>query len=102
MVARTPERLIAVAWGAQRPDESAYAVDLVVEAEDRPGLLRDLSELLAKEKIKVIGVQTQTQNSAQGRSVWMTFTVEVGSSARLPAVLAQMARVSDVRRARRK
>ena len=102
MVARAPERLIAVAWGAQRPDASAYAVDLVVEAEDRAGLLRDLSELLAKEKIKVVGVQTQTQNSAQGRSVWMTFTVEVGSSARLPAVLAEIGRVTGVRRARRK
>ncbi len=52
-----PERLIAVAWGARQPNTSAaYSVDLLVEADDRQGLLRDISELLAKEKMNVVGV----------------------------------------------
>jgi len=103
MVARAPERLIAVAWGARRADAQAvYAVDLLVEAEDRQGLLRDISELLAKERMNVVGVHTQSVKDARGSTAWMTFTVEVGDTTRLAVVLAQVGQVRGVRRARRK
>jgi GTP pyrophosphokinase len=103
MVARAPERVIAVAWGARRADvPAAYAVDLLVEAEDRQGLLRDVSELLAKEKMNVVGVHTQSVKDSRGSTAWMTFTVEVGDTTRLAAVLAQVGQVRGVRRARRK
>jgi len=103
MASRAPERLIAVAWGARRADASAlYAVDLLVEAEDRQGLLRDITELLAKEKTNVIGVHTQSVKDARGSTAWMTFTVEVGDTTRLAQVLAQVGQVRGVRRARRK
>ncbi len=103
MVSRAPERLIAVAWGARPADATAaYAVDLLVEAEDRQGLLRDISELLAKEKMNVVGVHTQSVKDTRGSTAWMTFTVEVSDTTRLAAVLAQVGRVAGVRRARRK
>jgi GTP pyrophosphokinase len=103
MVSRAPERLIAVAWGARPADTTAaYAVDLLVEAEDRQGLLRDISELLAKEKMNVVGVHTQSVKDTRGSTAWMTFTVEVSDTTRLAAVLAQVGRVAGVRRARRK
>ena len=103
MVARAPERLIAVAWGVRRADaQSVYAVDLLVEAEDRQGLLRDISELLAKEKMNVVGVHTQSVKDSRGSTAWMTFTVEVGDTTRLAQVLALVGRVRGVRRARRK
>ena len=103
MVARAPERLIAVAWGTRQTDGTAvYAVDLLVEAEDRQGLLRDISELLAKEKMNVVGVHTQSVKDARGHTAWMTFTVEVGDTTRLAQVLALVGQVRGVRRARRK
>ena len=103
MAAKSPERLIAVAWGTRRGDApAAYAVDLLVEAEDRQGLLRDISELLAKEKMNVVGVHTQSVKDVRGRTAWMTFTVEVADTLRLAAVLAQVGRVPGVRRARRR
>ena len=103
MASRVPERLIAVAWGARQADApAAYAVDLLVEADDRQGLLRDISELLAKEKMNVVGVHTQSVKDSRGHTAWMTFTVEVGDTTRLAAVLAQVGRVAGVRRARRK
>jgi len=75
-------------------------VDVLVEAADRSGLLRDVSEVFAKERINVTGVNSQ---STKDRSTaWMTFTVEVVDAARLAAVLAQVARVPGVRHARRK
>ncbi|MCU0966272.1 MAG: TGS domain-containing protein, partial [Burkholderiaceae bacterium] len=103
MVRRAPERLIAVAWSARPADAAvAYAVDLLVEAEDRQGLLRDISELLAKEKMNVVGVHTQSVKETRGSTAWMTFTVEVSDTTRLATVLAQVGRVAGVRRARRK
>ena len=103
MAQKSPERLIAVAWGTRRGDApAAYAVDLLVEAEDRQGLLRDISELLAKEKMNVVGVHTQSVKDVRGRTAWMTFTVEVADTLRLAAVLAQVGRVPGVRRARRR
>ena len=75
-----------------------YPVDIYVEAADRQGLLRDISEVLAKEKMNVIGVQTQ---SLKG-TAWMTFTVEITDSARLNKVLGLVAEVQSVRRAKRR
>ena len=103
LVARTPERRIAVTWGAPRGDRPAvYPVDVVVEAGDRSGLLRDISEVFAKEKMNVTGVHTQSVRDAAGGTAWMTFTVEVADSARLAQVLSQVGRVSGVRGARRR
>ena len=103
MASRSPERVIAVAWGSTRADRTAlYPVDVMVEASDRQGLLRDISEVFAKEKMNVTGVKTQSVKDMQGGTAWMTFTVEVADSARLAHVLGLVARVSGVRSARRK
>ncbi|MES3001146.1 MAG: bifunctional (p)ppGpp synthetase/guanosine-3',5'-bis(diphosphate) 3'-pyrophosphohydrolase [Pseudomonadota bacterium] len=99
MAARGPERVIDVEWGAQKAGGSAvYPVDVSVEASDRQGLLRDISEVFAKEKMNVIGVQTQ---SVKG-TAWMTFTVEVSDSQRLNKVRGLVAEVQGVRSARRR
>ena len=97
--ARDSQRVIDVAWGTPRAAEAVvYPVDVAVEAADRQGLLRDISEVFAKEKMNVIGVQTQ---SVKG-TAWMTFTVEVSDSQRLAKVLGTVADVKGVRSARRR
>ncbi|WKB53157.1 RelA/SpoT family protein [Eleftheria terrae] len=99
MAGRTPERVIPVEWGATSIDRGAvYPVDVSVQAADRQGLLRDISEVFAKEKMNVVGVNTQTIKDI----AWMTFTVEVSDSARLAQVLNQVSQVAGVRMARRK
>ena len=103
MAARAPERVIAVAWGAPRSDKAAlYPVDVRVEAADRQGLLRDISELFAKEKMNVTGVQTRSVKDSGGGTAWMTFTIEVADAARLGHVLGLVAKVGGVRTVRRK
>jgi len=103
MAARSPERVIAVAWGEARGDRGVvYPVDVAVEAADRQGLLRDITEVFAKEKMNVTGVKTQSVKDARGGTAWMTFTVEVGDASRLAQVLALVTRVPGVRAARRK
>ncbi|BDT72218.1 GTP pyrophosphokinase [Comamonadaceae bacterium OS-4] len=99
MVQRSGDRLIEVEWGAPSgKDGNVYPVDVAVEAIDRQGLLRDISEVFAKEKMNVIGVQTQ---SVKG-TAWMTFTVEVAESGRLARVLKIVNELAGVRSARRR
>ncbi len=103
MAERSPDRVIPVAWGAPPKDrEALYPVDVLVEAVDRQGLLRDISELLTKERINVIGVNTQSVRGNAGPIAHMTFTVEVGDTSRLSAVLRQVAQIAGVRFARRR
>jgi GTP pyrophosphokinase len=99
LAARDGERVIDVQWAPSRSEGAAvYPVDVAVEAADRQGLLRDISEVFAKEKMNVIGVQTQ---SVKG-TAWMTFTVEVADSGRLAHVLGLVAEVQGVRWAKRR
>ncbi|MES2989867.1 MAG: bifunctional (p)ppGpp synthetase/guanosine-3',5'-bis(diphosphate) 3'-pyrophosphohydrolase [Pseudomonadota bacterium] len=103
MAMRSPERVIAVQWGAPRGDKAAlYPVDVMVEAADRQGLLRDISELFAKEKMNVSGVKTQSVKDSSGGTAWMTFTIEVADAARLTHVLGLVGHIAGVRSVRRK
>jgi len=101
MVQRSGDRVIEVQWGRSpgaATGGSVYPVDVAVEAVDRQGLLRDISEVFAKEKMNVIGVQTQ---SVKGIA-WMTFTIEVADSGRLGKVLGTIGGLAGVRAARRR
>jgi GTP pyrophosphokinase len=103
MASGSPDRVIDVQWSQPKSsDGSVYPVDVAVEAADRQGLLRDISEVFAKEKMNVIGVQTQSVKDNRGGTAWMTFTVEVADSGRLNQVLAVVAEVPGVRSARRR
>jgi GTP pyrophosphokinase len=85
---REPERLIDANWGDAR--EEVFPVDIVVEAMDRQGLLRDISEIMTREKINVTAVNTLSKN-LQAK---MSFTLEVQSIAQLKRALLL---VRDVR-----
>ncbi|MRD48177.1 RelA/SpoT family protein [Caenimonas koreensis DSM 17982] len=99
LASRSPERVIDVEWGVPKGEGgSVYPVDVGIEASDRQGLLRDISEVFAKEKMNVIGVQTQ---SVKG-TAWMTFTVEIADSQRLNKVLGLVGEVNGVRWAKRR
>ena len=99
MASRNLERVIEVDWGQPKSNAaSVYPVDVLIEAADRQGLLRDISEVFTREKTNVIGVQTQ---SIKG-TAWMTFTVEVSDSGRLTRVLGMVTEVAGVRLARRR
>jgi GTP pyrophosphokinase len=103
LLGRSAERVIDVAWGsADAAHPVLYPVDVSVEASDRAGLLRDVSEVLAKEKINVTGVRSQSVRDGAGGTAYMTFTVEVADSSRLAAALALVCRVPGVRSARRR
>jgi GTP pyrophosphokinase len=93
---RHPERLIEVAWSAAA--DAVYPVDVAVLAQDRSGLLRDISEVFAREKLNVIGVNTLSRRG----EAQMNFTVEVADASALRRALAQIAEVGGVYSARRR
>jgi GTP pyrophosphokinase len=90
MAARNPERVIDAEWGGKQ--DGVYAADLLVEATDRQGLLRDISDVLSKEKINVTAVNTLSK-SGMAR---MAFTVELADAEQLKRVQALIAEVTGV------
>jgi len=90
MKEKQPERLITAEWGS--PRDEVFPVDVVVEAMDRQGLLRDISEVLSREKINVTAVNTLSKN-LQAR---MSFTLEVRGIEHLKRALSLVQDVPGV------
>jgi GTP pyrophosphokinase len=96
MASKNPERVIDTDWGRTGQD-TVYPIDIFILASDRQGLLRDISEVLTREKINVTGVNTQTTKGLAR----MVFTAEIGSTAQLQKALAAIGEVGGVQEARR-
>lgn len=92
------ERIIEVDWGGQ--DEATYPVDISILAYDRSGLLRDITSVLASEKINVIGVNTHTDK--KDHAAHMLLTVEIEDLTELSRVLSRIGQLPNVIEARRK
>ena len=99
---RSPERVIEVEWGRSPKEGGLYPIDVLVEAGDRPGLLRDITEVFAKANVNVTAVNSQSVKGSGGAVAWMTFTAELGNTERLGQVLRQVTQIPGVRSARRK
>jgi len=87
---REPERLIAVDWG--EPRDEVFPIDVTVEAMDRHGLLRDVTEVLSRERINVTAAKTLTRNM----EVRMAFTLEVKGLDQLHRALGVVREVPGV------
>jgi GTP pyrophosphokinase len=91
---RHPERLLETDWGK---GEGAYTVDMTVTASDRRGLLRDIGDALAREKINVTAVRTQTRDEL----AFMRFTFDVANVAQLKRAFAVVRELKGVIRVAR-
>ena len=101
MAERAPERVLQTTWSVDALNgrsQSVYPVDLLVEATDRQGLLRDISEVFAREKISVTGVKTQSLRN----TAFMQFTVEVTTAAQIQRACVLLGEVRGVVKAARK
>lgn len=67
-----PHKMVKVDWGSLAK-ASTFSADLEVVANDRHGLLRDLTDLFAMEKLHILGLRTVCRNN---RAI-MTFTINV-------------------------
>ena len=106
MAARNPERVISAEWGAQSgagtivagtSTPTVYAVDLLIEAIDRHDLLRDISDVLTRERIAVTAMSSRSRAGV----AYMTFTIELPSSVVLHKIVTLLHDVRGVAAVRR-
>ncbi|TVP89956.1 MAG: GTP diphosphokinase [Pseudomonadaceae bacterium] len=94
---RDSDRLIEVSWGKE--PVQTYPVEIYIKAYDRAGLLRDVSQLLANEKLNVLEVSTRT-NRDDNYAV-MLLTVEIPNLDLLGRLLGRINQLPNVIETRR-
>jgi GTP pyrophosphokinase len=87
-----PDRIIDVSWSAEAGQ--VYPVDIFIKAYDRTGLLRDITQLLAGERVNVTAVNTLSDRS--DNTATMALTIEIHSLAALGDVLARINQLPNV------
>ena len=93
MQSEDQQRLVEVHW-SDAQTETAYPVDILIHANDRKGLLRDISSILTNEEVDVIGVNTSSDKRMD--TATMQFTVEVGNIGQLNGLLKKVEQLPDV------
>ncbi len=86
-------RLIQVGW-TDRVAGATFAVDLVVHAADRKGLLRDISSTLANEDINVAAVTTFSDHQRQFAR--MQITLDIRDAGQLEGLINKLIQIPDV------
>ena len=89
------ERLIEVSWG--NAEGAVYPVEVLVIAQNLPGLLKDMSEIFLKEKVSIVGMNSQV---VRGDMHWR-FNVEITSTQALSRTLTAISDLPGVYNARR-
>ena len=92
-----PERIVDAVWGESY--SAGYSLVVRVEANDRSGLLRDITTILANEKVNVLGVASRSDTRQQLATIDMT--IEIYNLQVLGRVLGKLNQVPDVIDARR-
>jgi len=93
---QNPARVIEVSWGNT---EQTYPVDIVVEAFDRPGLLRDIATLLANAKINVNSANTLSDKQDNTARIRLQIEVQgIDNLSRIFDRVRQLPNIIDARR----
>jgi GTP pyrophosphokinase len=90
------ERLIAINWGAH--GQELFPVTVRIEAWDRVGLLRDVSTVIADDKVNMTSVLVTAHAD---RTVTLLVTLMVSSVGQLSRVLSRIENVRDIYNVRR-
>nr|CAA6830809.1 MAG: GTP pyrophosphokinase (EC, (p)ppGpp synthetase I [uncultured Thiotrichaceae bacterium] len=90
-------RLVDVNWGASSTD---YAADIMVSGYNQPGMLRDIAEVLAKEKINVISINTRPAQDSQYSL--MEIAIQISDTLQLADILERLIQLPSVTDAQRR
>uniref|UniRef100_UPI002FDD014F RelA/SpoT family protein n=1 Tax=Pelomicrobium sp. TaxID=2815319 RepID=UPI002FDD014F len=90
LIERHPDRVMDATWRVS--EGMTFETDVVVEANDRPGLLRDIYEVVARERINITAANTLTR----GSGARMFFTLRVANLEQLKRLLALVREVPGV------
>ena len=92
-----PERQIDVAWAGEK--KATYAIELEVVAEDRPGLLADLTQAIAGERSNIRRIEARSDEARKG---YVSVALEASDMKHLEKILGRIRAVSGVREVIRK
>ncbi|MDF7680120.1 GTP diphosphokinase [Enterobacteriaceae bacterium ESL0689] len=92
-----PERIVEAVWGESY--SAGYSLVVRVMANDRSGLLRDITTILANEKVNVLSVISRSDTKQQLATIDMT--IEIYNLQVLGRVLGKLTQIPDVIDARR-
>ena len=92
-----PERRIDVAWAGAK--SSAYAIELEVVSDDRPGLLADLTQAIAGEGSNIRRIEARSEESQKG---YVSVSLETSDLRHLEKIVAKLKGVHGVREVIRK
>lgn len=92
------KRLVNVNWASKQT--GAYSADLIIYTVDRSGLLRDITTLLASEKINVLGLQTKKSRDTTRAEIYLT--IEIASGQELKHALDLLKQVPNVLEVKRR
>jgi|TARA_R110001583_G_scaffold305_8_gene2779 GTP pyrophosphokinase len=86
------ERFVEVQWGLD--DHQSYQVSAQIIASDRQGLFRDISTIIANEKVSIVGIESHSDSAKQTMST--IINMEVTSSDLLTRVIQKLRQLDDV------
>ncbi len=94
---RDVERLIDVSWGTA-DEEQRYIVPVEVIAFDREGLLREISTIIADQKVNISSIEVTTRQHI----ATLHLQLEIANNQQLTRILAKIELISSVVEARRR
>ncbi len=92
-----PERWMPLSWGAQFGQ--SYPVALRIIADDRAGLLRDITDVVAQEGVNI--TTTSAVRNAKQESSTISLVLEIRSSEQVVRIMGRLERMASVRSVRR-
>jgi len=92
--AREASRLIDVEWEITPATTESYPVTIRIEASDRTGLLSDITQVVAEQKVNILAASVGMTGSGNAE---VFATLAVGSISELARLMARIERVRGVR-----
>jgi len=94
---RDTERLIDVSWGTA-DEKQRYVVPVEVVAYDREGLLREISTIIADQKVNIASIEVSTRQHI----ATLYFQLEIANNQQLTRILSKIDCIPNVVEARRR
>ncbi|WP_206483621.1 GTP diphosphokinase [Thalassotalea sp. G2M2-11] len=91
-IAQQPEREVEVQWGEQ--GKQSYQVTLQIIAADRQGLVRDVSTIVANERVSIFGMETRSDQ--QKHTVAMSLNIEIANNEMLTRLQSKLQQLDDI------
>lgn len=92
-----PERIVQVSWG--KKPEHLYVLELQIEAFDRHGLIRDISQVLSKESADILALNTRSNKEDNSTNINISCEIKsIQKVSELMDTLLELPNITSVQR----